>query len=144
MADIPIYGSSSTALQAASVDPWTLPRAKKHVAGMFFTLPSARPPSSSLISYQKEKPHRMVWFSFWCKYPNFEMPRPPGVVFSVKGGRFFCKGGVLRPRGGRLLLCQLTHRTVPCVLDGECIIALEIKQLLFLCVKFFLCDYTIV
>ena len=86
----------------------------------------------------------MVWFSFWCKYPNFEMPRPPGVVFSVKGGRFFCKGGVLRPRGGRLLLCQLTHRTVPCVLDGECIIALEIKQLLFLCVKFFLCDYTIV
>ena len=64
VADIPIYGSSSTALQAASVDPWTLPRAKKHVAGMFFTLPSARPPSSSLISYQKEKPHRMVWFSF--------------------------------------------------------------------------------
>ena len=45
----------------------------------------------------KKTPKTLIYqgFSvfFVCKNPNFEMLRPPGVVFPVKGGRFFRKGG---------------------------------------------------
>ena len=106
MADTPIYGSSSTALQAASVDPWTLPRAKKHVAGMFFALPSARPPSSSPISYPKKKNHtEWCGFLFCLRTLILKCYGPQWSLFCL-GGRFgdYCRRTVehQREQSGRI------------------------------------------
>ena len=64
-------------------------------------LPCLRQGRPLRVLYHTKKKNHTEWcgFSFLCKYPNFEMLRPPGVVFSVKGGRFFCKGAVFSPRG---------------------------------------------
>ena len=43
---------------------------------------------------------------FLCNNPNFEMLRPPGVVFPVKGGSLFLQGGRFQTeRGSHLFLC---------------------------------------
>ena len=39
--------------------------------------------------------------SFLCNNPNFEILRPPGVVFALRGVAFSPRGVVFRPRGGR-------------------------------------------
>ena len=57
----------------------------------------------SVVDSKKEKPHLLVWFSFLCKYPNFEMLRPPGGVFPVKGGSLFPQGGSFLDQGGAFL-----------------------------------------
>ena len=55
----------STSKMDASIGLWILPRAKKHATGMFFALPTARPPSSNPESdAKKETDHNVVGFFF--------------------------------------------------------------------------------
>lgn len=72
----------------------------------------------------REKTTRRVPFLFLCKCPNFEMLRPPEVVFGFRGVAFSARGGHFQPqrgseflqRGSQCFPLQQTHRTVPCVI----------------------------
>ena len=65
----------STFKMDASIGLWILPRAKKHATGMFFALPTARPPSSNPESDAKKKPTTMWSVSFLAEDEGFEPPQ---------------------------------------------------------------------
>ena len=75
---------------------WTLKGKKKSwnrtISGLFMVddigLEPMTWPTASGCSLDKKRP-LLSKRSSMCKNPNFEMLRPPGVVFPVKGGHLF-------------------------------------------------------
>ena len=56
---------------------------------IFYAIMSKTIIPQSFLDIEKERKLQYLWYhnfrSYVCKNPNFEMLRPPGVVFSVQG-----------------------------------------------------------